>query len=63
MSRSLGRKVLAKAGNLNYEDKGREMFARGEPCPRKPASHGKEHSLWRGWQRAATEARNKKGLK
>lgn len=60
MSRSLGRRVIAKSRNMNHEDDGRAMFAEGRPCPPKSADKGKAHALWRGWQRAATAARSKK---
>jgi len=57
MSRSLGRRVILKSRNMNHEADGRAMFAAGRECPPKSADRGKEHAVWRGWQRAATEAR------
>lgn len=60
MSRSLGRRAILKSRNMNPEADGRAMFKEGRPCPPKSMDKGKEHALWRGWQRAATEARTKK---
>ena len=62
MSRSLGHKALHKAMHEvnSYEAEGRRMFEAGMPCPPNPGHRGKEYAKWRGWQRAATEARGKK---
>jgi hypothetical protein len=59
MSRSLGNRVRNKAAHKagSYEEEGRAMFGRGEPCPPKPSDRGKAYAKWRGWQRAATAAR------
>lgn len=65
MSRSLGTKVLHKKAHkaLDYETRGREMFAAGLPRPYDMGSKGTAFATAKGWKRAAEEARNARAAK
>jgi hypothetical protein len=61
VSRALGRKTRLKQlyAEVRPDAQGREMFKRGEPCPPGKNDKGTQHARWRGWMRAAAEARTK----
>jgi hypothetical protein len=52
---------LRRPKRVNGEEaEGRQMHTDGKPCPPDDGSKGKKHAVWRGWMRAAAEARTKK---